>query len=67
MNQYAGETERRQAVIEQDPLVKVNLRIWTKESLDRALLTHGETLQNCIASLPSHLMDSLKEMVEKLS
>ena len=44
----AGETERRQAVTEQDPLVKVNLRAWTKESLDRALITHGETLQSCI-------------------
>ena len=45
--------------------MKVNLRAWTKENLDRALLTHGETLKTCIANLPNHLMDSLKEMVEK--
>jgi hypothetical protein len=52
-------------VAEQDPLVNVNLRVWTKESLDRALIIHGQALQTCIASLPAHLTDSLKEMVGK--
>jgi hypothetical protein len=60
----AGESGRRQALVEQDPVLRLQLSAWAKQQFEAAAAAHGGALQAALGAMDATLAGQLRAMLD---
>lgn len=60
----AGESGRRQALVDQDPVARLKLSAWAKQQFEAAAAAHGGALQAALGGMDATLAGQLKAMLD---